>query len=192
MSLSKAKLTRVDSRDKVQRGEAFVAAEPAAAYATVGAGRAKAKVARATKSVPARPAYLGRAMPVATALAPLAAHDLVTKGLPIAAAQSLIQNFSHIDRPTILATLGISERTLQRAAAADKVLDSFVSDRALRMSNIAQRAAEVLGSQESAERWLITPALGLDKRRPIDLLQSTDGTELVKTLLVRMDYGVYA
>jgi len=50
----------------------------------------------------------------------------------------------------------------------------------------------VLGSQEAAERWLSTPAMALDRRRPIDLLQSSEGTELVKTLLTRMDYGVYA
>ena len=51
---------------------------------------------------------------------------------------------------------------------------------------------DVLSSQEAAERWLSTPALGIDGRKPIDLLQSTEGTELVKTLLTRMDYGVYA
>jgi uncharacterized protein (DUF2384 family) len=32
----------------------------------------------------------------------------------------------------------------------------------------------------------------LDERKPIDLLQSSEGTELVRTLLTRMDYGVYA
>ena len=34
--------------------------------------------------------------------------------------------------------------------------------------------------------------MGLDRRRPIDLLQSTEGTTLVKTLLIRIDHGVYA
>gem|GEM_PF-6688227 len=34
-------------------------------------------------------------------------------------------------------------------------------------------------------------AMGLNRRCPIDLLQSTEGTELVRTLLQFMDYGVY-
>lgn len=41
-------------------------------------------------------------------------------------------------------------------------------------------------------RQLASPALGLDRRRPIDLLQSSEGTGLAKTLLTRLDHGVYA
>ena len=58
--------------------------------------------------------------------------------------------------------------------------------------SVTRQAIDVLGSQEAAERWLSTPATGLDQRKPIDLLQSSEGTELVKTLLTRMDFGVYA
>jgi putative toxin-antitoxin system antitoxin component (TIGR02293 family) len=53
-------------------------------------------------------------------------------------------------------------------------------------------AIDVLGSKDAAEHWLAAPAIGLDQRQPIDLLQSSEGAELVKTLLTRMDYGVYA
>jgi putative toxin-antitoxin system antitoxin component (TIGR02293 family) len=92
----------------------------------------------------------------------------------------------------VLKAMGISERTLQRAETADKRLDTNASDRTLRLAAVTEQAIEVLGSQEAAERWLSTPAIGLDQRRPIDLLQSSKGTELVKTLLTRIDYGVYA
>ena len=57
---------------------------------------------------------------------------------------------------------------------------------------VTGQAVEVLGSREAAERWLSTPAMGLDQRQPIELLQSSEGTDLVKTLLTRMDFGVYA
>ncbi len=125
-------------------------------------------------------------------LSPLEAHDLVTRGLSVGKARELMESFQYIDRETVLKTMGISERTLQRARAAAKPLDSNATDRSLRLAAVTEQAIEVLASQEAAERWLASPALGLDRRRPIDLLQSSEGTELVKTLLTRMDHGVYA
>jgi len=57
---------------------------------------------------------------------------------------------------------------------------------------LTSQAVAVLGSKKAAVRWLTSPALGLDGRRPIDLLRTTKGTDLVRTLLTRMDYDVYA
>ena len=125
-------------------------------------------------------------------LSPLQAHDLVTKGLPVVAARELMASFHIIDRNAVLRAVGISERTLQRGKAAGKLLDANASDRAMRLASVAEQAIDVLGSQAAAERWLSTPAMGLDQRIPIDLLQSSEGTDLVRTLLTRMDHGVYA
>lgn len=126
------------------------------------------------------------------ALSPLQTHDLVTKGIRVAALRRFMSAFRLLDTEQILKVVGVSERTLQRAAEKAKPLDTNVSDRALRLASITSQAIDVLGSQEAAERWLSSPALGLDGRKPIDLLQSTEGTDLVKTLLTRMDYDVYA
>ena len=71
-------------------------------------------------------------------------------------------------------------------------LDHNASDRALRLASVLNQATDVLGSQLAAEHWLSSPAIGLDRRIPIDLLQSSEGTAMVKTLLSRMEYGVYA
>ena len=121
------------------------------------------------------------------------AHDLVTKGVRVADVRQLMHSFTIVGEEQIYRVLGITPRTMQRrAASAHKTLDSNASDRALRLVSVTRQAIEVLGSQEAAERWLSTPAMGLDQRKPIDLLQSTEGTELVKTLLTRMDYGVYS
>jgi putative toxin-antitoxin system antitoxin component (TIGR02293 family) len=49
----------------------------------------------------------------------------------------------------------------------------------------------VFGSHAAAEHWLATPAIGLDQRRPVDLLQSAEGTDLVTALLTRIDHCVY-
>ena len=39
---------------------------------------------------------------------------------------------------------------------------------------------------------MLAPAIGLDNRRPIDLLSSAAGAEAVENALTRMEYGVYA
>ena len=46
-------------------------------------------------------------------------------------------------------------------------------------------------SRDDAERWLDSPAIGLNSRRPIELMASPQGAELVRTLLDQMAYGVY-
>ena len=38
---------------------------------------------------------------------------------------------------------------------------------------------------------LSTPAVALDQRRPIELLSTAVGAELVEQLLTRIEYGVY-
>jgi len=150
--------------------------------------------ARAGKHLPSRKAAPSGAskFTLGKELSGIRAHDMVTAGMSVDTARGLMDAYRLIGSDDVLRVLGISERTLQRASIADKPLDSNASDRALRLATVTSQAIDVLGSQDAAERWLSSPAIGLDRRRPIDLLQSSEGTELVKTLLTRMDYGVYA
>ena len=123
----------------------------------------------------------------------LQAHDSITQGVSVSAAKQLLNSVHIISEAQVYAALGISPKTMQRrAASASKTLDANASDRAMRLTSMIHLATDVLGSQDQAERWLTAPAIGLDGRLPIDLLQSSQGTEMVKTLLNRMDYGVYA
>jgi len=59
------------------------------------------------------------------------------------------------------------------------------------IAEILAHATNVLGDHESAEAWMLATAIGLDNRRPIDLLSSAAGAEAVETYLTRMEYGVY-
>ncbi len=52
-------------------------------------------------------------------------------------------------------------------------------------------ATDVLGSRTAADRWLATPAIALDQRRPADLLGDADGIALITNLLTRMDHCIY-
>jgi putative toxin-antitoxin system antitoxin component (TIGR02293 family) len=89
--------------------------------------------------------------------------------------------------------VGMSLRTFQRKKDMPaKLLSQEQSGRTWKFAEILARATEVFGSQQEAEEWLERPAIGLEQRRPIDLLATPAGVELVEDLLVRIDYGVYA
>jgi putative toxin-antitoxin system antitoxin component (TIGR02293 family) len=63
--------------------------------------------------------------------------------------------------------------------------------RQITFAQILARAIDVFGSQDEAERWLERPAVGLDQRRPIDLIATPAGVELVETNLRRLEAGIY-
>ena len=66
------------------------------------------------------------------------------------------------------------------------------SGRTWKLAEIQARATRVLGSQEDAEFLLRRPAISLNQQRPIDLLATTTGVEIVEDHLERLEYGVYA
>ena len=90
--------------------------------------------------------------------------------------------------------IGISVRTLQRRKndGADSVLSIDQSNRTWKFAEILGRTTEIFGSKQDAEAWMNSPAIGLDQRRPIDLLATAVGVEAVEDYLTRIEYGVYA
>ncbi|MDO9006073.1 MAG: DUF2384 domain-containing protein [Aquabacterium sp.] len=130
----------------------------------------------------------------------LAAHAAVIAGLPLATLNEFLKSFRRIASKDVLAAIGMSERTAQRAFARDlepggqsaTTVDSSVSNRILQLNKIRQLATTVLGGQDAAEEWLLQPAMALDQSRPIDLLKSTEGINMATDLLTRMEYGVYS
>ncbi|MET3436013.1 antitoxin Xre/MbcA/ParS toxin-binding domain-containing protein [Sphingomonas sp. 1185] len=125
----------------------------------------------------------------------LDAHEVILSGFPGNALVHLATNVAMIRRPeSFEKATGISLRTFQRRKkeAVPKRLSQEQSGRAWKFAEIVGKATEVLGSQEEAERFLERPAIALDQRRPIDLLSTPAGVELVEDHLERMRYGVYA
>ena len=125
---------------------------------------------------------------------PLDVHDAIEAGLPGAALHHLVDKLTVLEQDAALErAMGMSRRTLQRSKTApERPLSSEQSGKAWKFAEVLALATDVLGSQDAAERWLSEPAIGLNQRRPIDLLQTPAGTELVETLLRRIDFGVYA
>lgn len=124
---------------------------------------------------------------------PLDAHDLLVTGLPSAALSHLVTSLLVLQATESLGkAVGMSLRTYQRRqGGAPKLLSAEQSGRAWKFAEILSHATAVFGSQEEAEHWLERPAIGLDQRKPIDLLATPAGVEMVEDHLTRLEYGVY-
>ena len=123
----------------------------------------------------------------------VAAHDAIVQGLPSSALAAISKQFNRLDTADIYAVVGISERTAQRLKAAEpQAMDIAASDGIHRLLRAYELALDVLGSDQAAQEWLAAEALGLEGRRPIDLLRTTPGAALVMLLLQRMLHGIYA
>jgi len=122
------------------------------------------------------------------------AHDAVMRGVSGNTLTGIYKSArGGLSVEDVLKAVGVSPRTAQRIKAApDKPLDARTTDGIYRLESVRALAREVLGSAQAADEWLNEEAMGLEFRKPIDLLSTSPGAEAVKTLLQRMKYGVYA
>ncbi len=119
-------------------------------------------------------------------------HSAIVHGVPYASLFCLVDEARGLPEADVVKVLGISSRTLRRQSALpQKKMPPDVASKAWVLAETLARGAEVFGGREEAERWLSRPAMGLDGQRPIDLLQTLQGAEIVSDFLTRLEHGVY-
>jgi putative toxin-antitoxin system antitoxin component (TIGR02293 family) len=134
---------------------------------------------------------------MATALAELLEHRVSLENLARAVRSGIPRRF--VDdlagtlgmQPYALAPiLRTSDRTLRRYAP-DQLLPSDISEKALQIARVLERAIEVLETEEHAVGWLTdhNSALGAV---PLQLLDSAFGAEQVLDVLGRIEDTVYS
>jgi putative toxin-antitoxin system antitoxin component (TIGR02293 family) len=120
------------------------------------------------------------------------AHRLVLEGLPAGAMAGLVASLSAMTFASVLSALGVSQRSFARRKASPKTrLPSDESARLWQLAGIVAQATRVFGSKEEAELWLERSAAPLGNEKPIDLIRTPPGVQLVKQYLTRIEYGVY-
>jgi putative toxin-antitoxin system antitoxin component (TIGR02293 family) len=124
------------------------------------------------------------------------AHALISEGMPTRAMLSLAGDLQLLTLANVLLVIGISQRNFRRrkeAAERDPHATLTVDEgsRLWKFTEILAQATQTLGSQERAEAWLSQPQVGLEGKRPVELLTTAPGAQLVEELLLRMEYGVY-
>jgi putative toxin-antitoxin system antitoxin component (TIGR02293 family) len=114
---------------------------------------------------------------------------LVRRGLPVAAAQFMIDTGR-------LTSAEMDRVVMPRKTLANRrklgMLTPDQSDRLVRVARILAAAEETFGSREKAGLWLRRSTAPLAGERPMDMLDTDEGTREVETLLGRIAHGIAA
>ena len=120
-------------------------------------------------------------------------HHWVSRGIPSASIFHLAHAVEPLPSQLLSEALGVSLRTLHRKKSVQgDTLSVAQGGRTFKFAEMVAKATLGLGSREAAVQWLTSPAMGLNQQRPVDLLATPMGTQLVEELLDRIEYGVYA
>lgn len=109
------------------------------------------------------------------------------EGLPVEALDRA-QEMLGITRETLAKVLHASVRTLARR----KVLAAVESEKLFRLTELFQRAVQVVGGAAEARRWFSSPKKALGGRTPLEYMVSDLGAREVENLLGRIEHGVFA
>lgn len=122
-----------------------------------------------------------------------ALYRAAVSGVPPMALFKFAQSVGMLSSDSALMKLvGLSGRTIRRRLKnPHERLSAEQSARAIRGALLLDQAVRTIGSLELAEEWMLTPSIGLDGGKPIDLLENSIGAQLVGDYLTRLEYGVY-
>ena len=121
-------------------------------------------------------------------------HSAIVAGaFPYASLLLFISSFKTLTEGDVVNVLGISGRTLRRhREAPKKPMPAGLASKAWLFAETLAKATDVFGSPGQAEEWMNRPVTGLNGERPIEMLQTVQGTELVNDFLTRLEYNVYS
>lgn len=115
---------------------------------------------------------------------------LTRQGISKRQAMNLAEKFDF--SPKELATImHISERTLHRYQENDN-LDSLTTSLILQLKDLYTRGTQVFGSSEKFKQWMRYSNPVFADNKPIDLLDTLTGFQLIFDELGRIEHGIFA
>lgn len=114
--------------------------------------------------------------------------ELSKKGVSKKALNHLIK-YTSLTTAQMAKLLLITERTIQRYSAED-CFNPAVSEQILEIAYIVVRGEEVFGDKQKFLAWMNYGNPALANKKPIDLLSSRFGTDLIIDELGRIEHGV--
>lgn len=90
----------------------------------------------------------------------------------------------------VLDRLDISASTYFAKKKSHKALDTYTTEKLIRLIQVMLKASKVLGEQE-AKSWVYRAVPSLGDEIPMNLLDTEAGHRLVEQALLRIEYGVY-
>jgi putative toxin-antitoxin system antitoxin component (TIGR02293 family) len=87
--------------------------------------------------------------------------------------------------------IGISVRTFQRQED-NEIISSAASENVLKLAELYETGLAAFDNdKESFQMWMNAIIPALNNEKPIDLLTSNLGIDLVREELLRIEYGIY-
>ena len=124
---------------------------------------------------------------------PTAVHEAAMRGVPYESLTHLVDQVTVIAHDEVAKVLGMSHRTLTRQVQKPREpMPADLAGKAWQFAEILVKASDVFGGEPAAEHWLAAPAVALNGHRPIELLRTLQGAEVVRDYLTRLQFGVYA
>lgn len=120
-------------------------------------------------------------------------NDYITisrKGLTVKQLKEIL-NFTGIDIKEITRLIALSSRQYARYTDST-VLKRSISAHLIQILELYKFGYEVFGDKIKFQTWMITKIRTLNYERPIDLLDTPFGINDVKTIIGRIDHGVFA
>lgn len=117
-------------------------------------------------------------------------YVLSKKGLPKKSLLNLSQQLN-IPVKAIASLLHLNERTIQRKDDLD-LLDELTSAQLLQIAEVYTCGMEVFQDADNFHVWMNSNSTALGHQKPIALLSSSYGVQMVLDELGRIEYGIFA
>jgi putative toxin-antitoxin system antitoxin component (TIGR02293 family) len=115
---------------------------------------------------------------------------LIKKGLKPGAINDLIAVTGRT-KMDIAHILSLTEPTLRTHIRGDKDLNTGLSEHILQLFELFDKGMDTFGSLDEFKNWLPEHNIGINSR-PIDLLDTITGINIVMSELIRIDFGLTA
>jgi putative toxin-antitoxin system antitoxin component (TIGR02293 family) len=116
---------------------------------------------------------------------------LVRKGLPASSVKAAA-DYLAMSQKDLLGAIRIPVSTMTLRTRNRKPLSPEESDKLVRLAEVIKRAIAVFGDEAEGKAWLNDSVGSLGNQRPVDLLDTQDGFDLVMRTLGGIQFGAPA
>ena len=85
----------------------------------------------------------------------------------------------------------VNKRTITRWKVHNEELSRQRADRIEVLGSILALGKGIFGTEDKVKRWMYTPVLSIEGKKPIDLVKTESGRRRVENVLLQIEGGVY-
>lgn len=116
---------------------------------------------------------------------------LSRKGIAISLFEEIVNSCSYTVKEWSK-FLHLTERTIQRYKKENRTFETLQSERIIEIAKLQMKGKEVFGSKVYFEEWMNSKIIALGNIRPVELLDSSFGIDILMDELGRIEHGVLA